>query len=119
MLLIETDLLEVAEKLDDASRIMRKVQIALNDPDAKFNKKTIMKEMFKSLSKREALICVMRENSACMNINDIANKLFNFKDISPVERTRHMKALHSMIKRTPEVVSAENGRGFWKMKKDE
>ena len=110
------DLLMAVERIEEATRIIKRIVITNIDPDVKFNQKTIIKDKFKNIPQTEALLCVMRESSGCMNINDLANDLFELKGVSPLERRRHMKALQSIITRTPEVVPAMQKRGYWKLK---
>ncbi len=110
------ELLEAVKKVETDLKKIKQMAITNMDPSIKFNQKTLIKDKFKGIAQSEALILVMRETSGCMNINDIASDLFDLKGVSPSERTRHMKALQSIITRTPEVVSAESQRGYWKLK---
>jgi hypothetical protein len=110
------DLLTAVDKIEEATKIIKRIGITNIDPDVKFNQKTLIKEKFRNTPQTEALLCVMRESSGCMNINDLAQGLFDIEGLSPPERRRHMKALQSIITRTEEVVPAMNQRGYWKLK---
>lgn len=111
-------LLEAIDKIEKATKAIKKIGLSNIDPSVKFNQKTVVKEKFKDISQSEALLCILRESSGCMNINDIAGEMFNLKGLPPTERVRHMKALQSIITRTPEAIRANSGRGYWKLKND-
>ena len=113
-----SDLLTAVEKIKDATKVIERLGITAIDPDVKYNQKTRLKEKFRNTPQTEALLSVMRESSGCMNINDIAQDLFDLRDVNPPERRRHMKALQSIITRTPEVVPAMEKRGYWKLKEN-
>ena len=108
-------LLEAVNKIEEATRAIKRISLSNLDPSLKFNQKTLVKEKFRDMSQSEALVSILGEHSGCMNINDIANDLFEMHKLSPEERIRHMKALQSIIKRTSGVVKATSSRGYWKL----
>jgi hypothetical protein len=116
MVLLDTHLLTAVAQIEDSLKVIKQQALAFADPTIKFNKPTLMKKKYQDMGKSQALVSAMMENSSCMNVNDIANELFDLKDITPDERTRHMKALNTIITRTPEVISAGSKRGYWKLR---